>query len=392
MDNVVFLFSKDAMSKDNLPLFGNKYWKTPNIDELARKGTVFRRHYTAGGSTCMSMTAMLSGHYPYEFKDRKLYIKVKPSVFPSIYDYYQQEGYECHLIWDITWTTRGWRFIREFGDENKTIVHNLDIAQETGKHTLDDPLLRNEKMEQETYRSIFAELEQIDLTKKQFIWMHLPHILKGRRCYMDDMDMVDEILGYVRKLVGDDSIYFTSDHGHMNMHKGLVGYGFCAYEPVINIPLITPRINDLEYVDTLTSNIDLPEIITKHTFPKRDFVVTDTAYYGQPYRITAITGDRYKYIYNKKDSSEELYDLEWDPDENYNILKRSYYEKNRRKTIIYDELYFYPYRKEAMEKLKQFREIKNEFWIKETWLFETYGMIRKRLSFLKGWYKKFFIF
>ena len=305
MENIIFLFSKDAMSKESLPVYGNTFWKTPNIDELARKGTIFRRHYTAGGSTSMAMTAMLSGHYPYEFKDRKIYINVKPSEFPSVYDYFQEKGFECHLIWDITWMNGAWRFIREFGDEKKTIIHNLDIAQETGKHELNDPIERDKVLEKKTYQEIYSVLDSIDLEKKQFIWLHLPHILKGRRCYMDDMDMVDEILGYVRNLVGDDSIYFTTDHGHMNMHKGMVGYGFSVYEPIINIPLITPRINGLRQVDNLTCNIDLPEILIKHTFPKRDYVVTDTAYYGQPNRVTGITTVRYKYIFNKKDSSEE---------------------------------------------------------------------------------------
>ena len=103
MENIVFLLSKDCMSCESLPVYGNKYWKTPNIDELANKGTVFRRHYAAGGSTSMSLSAMLSGHYPYEFKSRKRYVNVIPNEFPSIYDTFQNRGYECHLIWDVTW-------------------------------------------------------------------------------------------------------------------------------------------------------------------------------------------------------------------------------------------------------------------------------------------------
>ena len=366
MENVIFLLSKDCMSTESLPVYGNTYWKTPNIDELAQKGTVFRRHYTAGGSTSMAMTAMLSGHYPYEFKSRKIYINVKPSEFPSIFDYFQEQEYECHLIWDITWVNGAWRFVREFGDESRTVIHNLDIAQETGKNTLENPIVRNQVLEKNTLEIIYSTLDEIDLTKKQFIWMHLPHILKGRCCYMDDMDMFDEIVGYVRQLVGDDSIYLTTDHGHMNMHKGMVGYGFLAYEPIIRIPLITPRINGKEYIDYLTTNIDLPKILMKQEIPERKFVVSETAYYGQPYRVTAIVTERFKYIYNKKDSSEELYDLQWDPREDYNILKESYYDKNRRKKIIYSELYLYPYREEAMKELERLRKIKDEFWVSAT--------------------------
>ena len=76
-----------------LPVYGNTYWKTPNIDELASKGTVFYRHYTSAPSTAMSFTAMFSAKYPYEL-DRRTYVhiddmkgaetffdKVIPSVF-----------------------------------------------------------------------------------------------------------------------------------------------------------------------------------------------------------------------------------------------------------------------------------------------------------------------
>lgn len=102
--------------------------------------------------------------------------------------------------------------------------------------------------------------------------MHLPHVLKGRRSYMDDMDVFDDIVGYARKLVGDDSIYITTDHGHMNMHKGHVGYGFHVYEPVAKIPLITPRIDGLCEVWNITSNIDIPELLTEGRIPKHKYV------------------------------------------------------------------------------------------------------------------------
>ena len=37
------LITKDALRKDYLPSYGNKFWKTPNIDELASKGTIFNK-------------------------------------------------------------------------------------------------------------------------------------------------------------------------------------------------------------------------------------------------------------------------------------------------------------------------------------------------------------
>ena len=384
MENIVFLLSKDCMSCESLPVYGNKYWKTPNIDELANKGTVFRRHYAAGGSTSMSLSAMLSGHYPYEFKSRKRYVNVIPNEFPSIYDTFQNRGYECHLIWDVTWQDETWDLVREFGREKEVVVHSIDIAQPAGFHKSNTARLeRSDALLEKTYKLIYDSLNSIDLSKKQFIWMHLPHVLKGRRSYMDDMDVFDNFVGYARKLVGDDSIYITTDHGHMNMHKGHVGYGFHVYEPVAKIPLITPRIDGLCEVWNITSNIDIPELLTEGRIPKHEYVLDDTTYYAQPNRVLGVIEDRFKYIYNKQDKTEELYDLEWDPEENYNIVKEHYFDKDRQTDVIYDELYFYPYKQEAQEALERLRKIKNSVWKEPDWFYGKYVWLRSKVNKMK---------
>lgn len=389
MENVVFLLTKDCMSCESVPVYGNKYWKTPNIDELAEKGTVFLRHYASGGSTSMSLSGMLSGHYPYEFKSRKRYVNVLPSEFPSVYGIFQQRGYECHLVWDVTWQDETWNLVREFGDENKVVIHSIDIAQPAGSHKRTQARLeRNDELLEHTYNLIYGELEKIDLTKKQFIWVHLPHVLKGRRSYMDDMDVFDNIVGYARKMVGDDSVYVSTDHGHMNMHKGIVGYGFHVYEPIIRIPLITPRIDGLKQVNWLTSNIDIPTILTDGVIPKHDYVLCDTTYYAQPNRRLAVVSDRFKYIYNKETRTEELYDLEWDQDENYNILKEFYFDKDRQSDVIYDELYFYPYKKEALEAAEILRKVKNDVWREPDYFYGKYVLIRKKLNVIKKTIKR----
>lgn len=387
MKNIVFLLTKDCMSKDSLTVYGNKYWKnkTPNIDELAANGTVYNRHYCVGGSTSMSLTGMLSGHYPYEFTSRKVYTEVKQSEFPSIYDYFQSHGYECHLIWDRFWQKTIWSKIGEFGDESKIIVHSLDIAEYTGsgKANENDVLVDDDEKLNETLNQIFNAINKIDLDKKQFIWMHLPHVLRGRRCYVEDMDAFDKIVGFVREKVGDDSIIISTDHGHMNMHKGKVGYGFDVYEPIINIPLITPRYNNLSKVDYLTANLDIIYACAqRQPLPKREYVICDTQYYWQPKRVIGIVKGKYKYIFNKKDGSEELYDLDFDPEENYNILIERYYDTDRKKTLYYDEHFYYPYRIEALSELNELRRIKIEMYQEQSKKSKLYNGLKKFFPFI----------
>ena len=386
MNKIIFLLTKDCMAKEALPIYGNKIFNTPNIMELAKKGTVFNKHYTTAASTSMAMSSLLTGKYPYEFKNRKIYEPVDANEFKSVFDILQENGYICHLIWDETWMDMAWKYVREFGDDNKTIIHNLDIAQPAGSHKkkdIDKKLTRNDTLLNETLDKIYKELENIDTTNPTFIWMHLPHILKGRISYMDDMEDFDKIVGFIRKMYGDENIYITTDHGHMNMHKGLVGYGFHVYEPIVSIPLITPKIDNLSEVEYMTNHLDLMDIILNNRINKRDYTIVDTAYYMQPHRKTAIIKERFKYIYNKEDNSEELYDLMYDPEENYNILKEVYYDTDRNSLVRYDELYYYPYKEEALKEYKELKKIFNSFYKRGTKKQESIIKMRKKIGNVK---------
>ena len=366
MKNLIVLITKDCLPLEALPCYdGCSYWrgKTPNIDELVKNGTIFKRHYTAGGSTAMSMSSMLTGRYPYEFKERKVYKKVKYAEFPSLFDILQKRDYECHIIWDITWRDWGIDYVGEFGDLSKIRYHGIDIDQPTDCHGIDTTIDRDDLLLEKSLKEIYNAFDSIKLDGKVFVWIHLPHIIKGRRSYIDDIDAFDTVVGYARYFFGDDNIYISTDHGHMNMHKHISGYGFHVYEPIVHIPLITPKIGNKDVVDQLTCNTDIPTILLDHKLPeKHDFVSSEIKYYAQPARKIAIITNRYKYIYNAADDHEEFYDLLWDPNENYNILERYYKDKDRGKIVFYDEHYFYPYKNEALQEYPKLLSYKKQVW------------------------------
>ncbi|MBR7060147.1 MAG: sulfatase-like hydrolase/transferase, partial [Eubacterium sp.] len=348
-------------------------------------GCVFSNYYAAGGSTWMAISSMMSGKYPYEFKSRKTYEQVVPNEHKSLFDIFQEKGYETHIIWDIEWEDESEKYCSVFGDRSKTVSHSPVISQSCGSHAniSDEHNKRDDEKAAQTMNEIKAAVDSIDFSKKQFVYMHLPHVLLGRRCYMDDMDLFDEVVGYIREKVSDESIYLTTDHGHMNLHKGITGYGFDVYEPVINIPLITPRINGCETYDGLISAVDFCEILLNGTLPDREYILCDTAYYAQPQRKLAVVGKRYKYIFNREDSSEELYDLKWDKEENHNILRESYYEKNRGSNVFVDELYFYPYKNKALKEYEKLKKIKNDIWVEPSSFENIYYRFRRKVSLLK---------
>ena len=333
----------------------------------------------------MAISSMMSGKYPYEFKSRKTYEQVVPNEHKSLFDIFQEKGYETHIIWDIEWEDESEKYCSVFGDRSKTVSRSPVISQNCGSHAniSDEHNKRDDEKAAQTMEEIKAAVDSIDFSKKQFVYMHLPHVLLGRRCYMDDMDLFDEVVGYIREKVSDESIYLTTDHGHMNLHKGITGYGFDVYEPVINIPLITPRINGCETYDGLISAVDFCEILLNGTLPDREYILCDTAYYAQPQRKLAVVGKRYKYIFNREDSSEELYDILWDKEENYNILRESYYEKNRGSNVFVDELYFYPYKNEALKEYEKLKKIKNDIWVEPSSFENIYYRFRRKVSLLK---------
>lgn len=363
MKNFYFLLSKDALNIENLSIFGNKYWNTPNLDELAEKGTVFMRHYTTAVSTSMAFSSMLTGKYSHEFEKRKRYTYVEPNEKESIFSILQNQGYDCHVLWSNNYMWGALPYVKEFGNEEKVNFHIVDMSQSAGPHrTKSTELRRDDELLEQTYKNIFDELDSIERTEKQFIWLHLPHVLKGRISYGDDIDAFDKIIGFVRKKYGDENIYITADHGNMNMHKNISGYGFHIYEPSSRVPLITPRIDNIKTVDHITSHVDLCSIIFENKITKRDYIYVDTQYYAQPNRKLAVISDRYKYIYNKKKKTEELYDILWDPEERLNLLEIERIDPDRKTLTRITEMYFYPYHDRVPEAYEYLKSKKDEIW------------------------------
>lgn len=344
MSTKKFLLSKDVFGKFYLPTYGNKYWKTPNIDELAQKGTIFDRHYCVAPSSNMSYYGMFTGQLPMESNIKAYHILSNDEKYTgdTLFDKANSLGYECHIIWDSTWAD-DMGFAECFG--KNTVFHNLEgIRQPTGLHVITGKKI---KASEEKVEEVKSKIEKCissicNSDKDIFIWMHLPHVWGGRTCYGSDIDIVDWCVGMIRKYISDDEIYITADHGNMNGSHGKLGYGFDVYESAACIPLITPRIDTMEHISFPTSNADLFSIIFEKKIPKRDFVFCDSAYYTQLHRKLAIIHGNFKYIYSASGKKEELFDVLYDPNENQNLIDDFEKDIDRGVTASINELYFYP--------------------------------------------------
>ena len=346
--NVIFL-TKDALRCEALPVYGNTYWKTPNIDALAEKGTVFERHYTAGGSTAMAFTAMALGKYCFE-TDRKLYDGSESGGNgQTLFDECWKLGYDVHIAWDDSYTSFAKHHFKCEGEH--TVIHSLNqIIPKHAPHitgSFDDLTFKEEETENAVQLIENLADELCTIEKPLFFWLHMPHVVSGRNSYDSDIDVFDRIIGIFRERFDDDCIYVSADHGQMNGHKGKFSYGYDVDESVMRIPLITPKWMDLNRITFPTTNVQLDEIFELKPFKKQEFVICETAYYVQPCRKLAIIHNNYKLIYCKEERKYYLYDIIWDKAEELNLFYPEFYDSDRHTWHSLNQRFYYPYWGEA---------------------------------------------
>jgi arylsulfatase A-like enzyme len=388
-DSVIFL-TKDALCASYLPVYGNQYWKgkTPNIDELAEKGTVYSHFYTAAPSSAMSYLTMFTRKYPYQLEIKTYRPLTKPYAGKTLFDEANELGYSCHVVWDFAWINLAYRYSECYG--KKTVIHSLDtIQQAVGAHYTHDGYLQNDiEKEEKTLETLKSTIQEIAQTEdKVFLWMHLPHVLRGRNGYGSDIDMFDKVVGIAREFFDDDNIFISADHGNMNGFRGKLCYGFDVYEPATRIPLITPLYNNQHFYDKLVSNIDVFDIIFNRITPERDVIYSDSAYYAQVNRKLLVAQNDYRYIYNKKTKKEELYDVGWDPFESFNLIDDIHYDEDRHVNSISREEYFYPYWDQLPEVRKKMRAYKDSIW-REASMKQT--LLNRAKDFALYFYRKLY--
>ena len=384
MQNKIIFISKDALRKNALSCFGNTCWKTKNIDELAEKGTVYNQYYTAGGSTAMAFTAMATGKYLFE-TNRKLYDGNESSVDgENLFDRLHDAGYDVHIAWDKSYTSFAKSHFKCEGEH--TTIHSLDsIIPKPSAHVpgeFDDLTYDDNETQKgmELVEDLFKEINRIN--GKAFLWFHLPHVFRGRNSYDSDMDIFDNIVGLAREIFGDDSIYVSADHGQMNGTKGKFSYGYDVDNLVMQIPLITPRVDEAKSVDFPVSNTQLAAIFGLEKLRPQKFVYCETAYYAQPDRKMAIVHDNFKLVYDKQKKQFSLYDMKWDKDENLNLFYPEFFDVDRKCWYSLNQRFYYPDWEKVVAERALLLEQFNSVWRNGTFSEELKQKIRRLIRIL----------
>jgi arylsulfatase A-like enzyme len=130
--NIVFIFSDDH-ARQAISAYGSKLMQTPAIDQLARQGVRFDRHYTANPLCAPSRASLLTGKLSHinGHKDNESKFDGTQETFPKLL---QQAGYQTAWIgkWHLESLPTGfnhWEILPGQGN-----YYNPDFINASGTH------------------------------------------------------------------------------------------------------------------------------------------------------------------------------------------------------------------------------------------------------------------
>jgi len=239
----VLLVTIDTLRYDRIGFYSQKYLKTPNIDKVASKSSVFVNAFAHNPLTLPSHVNILTGTTPlyhgigdnsgFKLEDR----------FLTISEFLKKQGYKTGA------------FIGAFPlDSRFGLIQGFDIYEDNyGTHNSLDLFF----VERRAEKVISPAIEWISkIQRKWFSWIHLfdPHQPYfppppfdknfAHDLYSGEVAYVDMQLGILfdfmekKNLFQNTIVIITSDHGEALGEKGEKTHGYFAYNNTIHIPLI----------------------------------------------------------------------------------------------------------------------------------------------------------
>jgi len=96
--NIIFLLTDDQRW-DSLGCMGNQIIKTPNIDDLAKKGTLFKNAFVTTSICMVSRASFLTGQYSCRHKVNDFHTNLSPEAFAETYPaILKKSGYKTGFV------------------------------------------------------------------------------------------------------------------------------------------------------------------------------------------------------------------------------------------------------------------------------------------------------
>ncbi|MDP6380703.1 MAG: sulfatase-like hydrolase/transferase, partial [Phycisphaerae bacterium] len=347
----VILISIDTCRADYLSCYGYERETTPNIDALAREGVLFKNVVSPVPFTLPSHTTMLTGTTPlYHQVHDNFRSKLAPS-YVTLAEVLKEAGFATGAVVSTLVLDS------QAGLDQGFTYYNDEYKEER------EDRLPNGRRAPEATRLASEWLEEHQGDDKAFLFLHYydPHTpyippepfasaFPGSP-YAGEIAYTDNAIGEVIKKLKDLGLYdssliiITADHGEMLREHGESTHGYFIYESAIKVPLIIkvpggPRGRTVD--DDLVGIIDIfPTICgflgisSPDDVQGRDLSAYITGrggsgkqryYYAESLSAMEYGGNsllgvvtkRWKYIQTTKP---ELYDLDEDPRETFNLVQ-----------------------------------------------------------------------
>jgi arylsulfatase A-like enzyme len=314
--NVVFLLADD-LRWDTLGCMGNPVVRTPNLDALAARGTLFGNHFVTTSICCVSRASILSGQYARRHRINDFGTPFTPAAFARTYPaLLRAAGYRTGFIGKYGVGTampaKGFDYWRGFPGQGRYFEKNdpVHLTHKMGDQALEflqgcdgskpfclsvsfkaphcqDGAAREFPPDPRDEKLYAGAAIPVPRTAREKYFRMLPEFVRtseGRtrwkrrfatpemfqetaRDYYRLITGMDREVGRIvaalrgRKLAGDTLIVFTSDNGFLLGERGLAGK-WLMYEESIRVPLIVydPRLPDRSRgrkVEAMTLNVDL---------------------------------------------------------------------------------------------------------------------------------------
>ncbi|HUW23161.1 MAG TPA: sulfatase [bacterium] len=365
----IILISIDALRADHLSCYGYHRNTSPNIDQLASQGVLFKNGFSQACSTVVSHSSIFLSQYPWTHKitgsEKKIgkssvtlteilknwnYITagfVGGAFMSSIYGFGQ--GFD--FFFDRINTSRTikfhkdniFRWLEKVKDKKFFLfLHTYDV------HSPYDPPMPYRTLYIGNYSDQRAlstlgdyKLTALNLSPEEIDY--LIALYDAGINYVDDE--IGELVKRLKKLniFNNSVIIITADHGERLGERGRVGHGGEASRIVTHVPLImrVPGICQGKVVEEIVESIDitptildildisLPEWMQgKSILPliegseiEGNFIACTSEEWGNAPFSRAIRTEEWTYIMNRREP-DELYDRINDPKEQSNIIKK----------------------------------------------------------------------
>jgi len=354
--NILFI-TLDTTRADHLGCYGYDRAQTPNIDNLAERGVLFKTAVCQSPLTLPSHASIFTGTYPFYHGVRDNGFRLEPDK-TTLAEVLKNNGmitsaFIGAFVLDSKWgLDQGIDYYYDNFDFTQYKRISLDSVQRRGEYVI----------------KAFFEWFEKNYQKRFFSWIHLydPHtpyeppdeyktrfskwksgLYDGEIAYVDDL--IGKLLNRlnVKNVLQKTLIVIVGDHGEsLGQHKELT-HGFFVYEATTSVPLIIHfpdsklggrKIDEcVETIDIMPTLLEIlgfkipPGVQGKSLLPlimKKNLIHERLAYsetYFPRYHfgwseLISLRNSRYKYI---QAPAPELYDIVDDPQELSNIYKQN---------------------------------------------------------------------